>query len=197
LSCQYSTAKAGLIALAKTLAVEGKKYNIIVNTLAPSAGTAMTQTIWYVYQIMGFFLSQIACRPQEMVDTFKPDFVAPVVAFLTSKGKAVLSTSLLVCCLVLVDNDRTTGRLFEVMGGWAAETRWQRSGGHGFPHNRELTPEDVISKWSIITGFCKAHVTRLIQSLTLYPADGRDTHPTSTQEALAQVIAQPVVNNTN
>lgn len=41
--------------LTKTLAFEGKKYNILANVLAPSAGTAMTQTIW----------------PQEMVDAFK------------------------------------------------------------------------------------------------------------------------------
>ena len=45
---QYSTAKAGIIGLTRTLAVEGQKYNIIANTIAPSAGTAMTMTIWYV-----------------------------------------------------------------------------------------------------------------------------------------------------
>ncbi|KIM33313.1 hypothetical protein M408DRAFT_61153 [Serendipita vermifera MAFF 305830] len=135
----YSTAKAGIIGLTKSLAIEGKKYGILANVLAPSAGTAMTQTIW----------------PQEMVDMFKPDFVAPVVGFLTSKA-----------------NDKTSGRLFEVTGGWAAETRWQRSGGHGFPHNKELTPEAVLSKWSKITGF----------------SDGRDTQPMSTQESLQQLI---------
>jgi multifunctional beta-oxidation protein len=43
---QYAAAKAGLIGLARTLAIEGKRYNIIVNSIAPTAGTAMTQTIW-------------------------------------------------------------------------------------------------------------------------------------------------------
>ncbi|PVF95859.1 putative multifunctional beta-oxidation protein [Serendipita vermifera] len=135
----YSTAKAAIIGFTKSLAIEGRKYNIFANVLAPSAGTAMTQTIW----------------PQEMVDMFKPEYVAPVVGFLTSKA-----------------NEQVSGRLFEVTGGWAAETRWQRSGGHGFPHNQELTPEAILSKWSTITGF----------------SDGRVTYPTSTQEALQQLV---------
>jgi multifunctional beta-oxidation protein len=42
----YSTAKAAIIGLTRTIAIEGMKYNILANVLAPSAGTAMTQTIW-------------------------------------------------------------------------------------------------------------------------------------------------------
>jgi multifunctional beta-oxidation protein len=53
------------------LAIEGKKYNIFANAIAPSAGTAMTATIW----------------PQEMVDAFKPDYIAPLVGYLTSSGE--------------------------------------------------------------------------------------------------------------
>lgn len=66
----YSTAKAAITGLTRTLAIEGAKYNILANVIAPSAGTAMTSTIW----------------PQEMVDAFKPDFIAPVVGYLTSAG---------------------------------------------------------------------------------------------------------------
>jgi len=135
----YSTAKAGIISLTKTLAIEGKKYNILCNTIAPSAGTAMTSTIW----------------PQEMVDAFKPDFIAPVVGYLTSK-----------------DNESTTGSLFEIMGGWAAQTRWQRAGGYGFPHGKPYTVEDVFAKWDKITNF----------------NDGRVTYPTTTQEAFEQIV---------
>jgi multifunctional beta-oxidation protein len=51
------------------------------------------------------------------------------------------------------DNVETTGDLFEVLGGWAAQTRWQRAGGFGFPTKKPLTPEDVISKWETITNF--------------------------------------------
>ena len=44
----YSTAKAAIIGFTRAIAIEGRKYNILANVLAPSAGTAMTQTIWYV-----------------------------------------------------------------------------------------------------------------------------------------------------
>ncbi len=53
----------------------------------------------------------------------------------------------------LTDNETTTGSLFEILGGWAAQTRWQRSGGYGFPTNKPYTIEDVFEKWSKITDF--------------------------------------------
>ncbi|KAJ7274455.1 peroxisomal hydratase-dehydrogenase-epimerase [Mycena haematopus] len=135
----YSTAKAGLIGLTRTLAIEGKKYNIVVNSIAPMAGTAMTATIW----------------TQEMMDTMKPDFIAPIVGYLSS-----------------ADNEETSGCLFEVVGGWAAQTRWQRSGGYSFPSKKPYSPEDVVAKWKSITSF-----------------DDRATHPVTTSEALEQMVA--------
>ncbi|KAG5726552.1 hypothetical protein E4T56_gene4688, partial [Termitomyces sp. T112] len=135
----YSTAKAGILGLTRTLAIEGHKYNIVCNIIAPSAGTAMTSTVW----------------PQEMVDAFKPDYIAPVVGYLSS-----------------ADNTETTGSLFEVLGGWAAQTRWQRAGGYGFSTNRPYTPEELIAKWGVITNF----------------DDGRTTSPSSTTEAMQQIV---------
>jgi NAD(P)-dependent dehydrogenase (short-subunit alcohol dehydrogenase family) len=41
----YSAAKMGLVGLMQTLAIEGQKYDIRVNCLAPSAATQMTQGI--------------------------------------------------------------------------------------------------------------------------------------------------------
>ncbi|RHZ44643.1 hypothetical protein Glove_714g6 [Diversispora epigaea] len=132
----YSTAKLGILGLSNTLALEGRKNNILVNTIAPNAGTRMTATIW----------------PPEMVEAFKPDYVAPFVAFLAHESCP------------------STGNVFEVGGCWAAQVRWQRSGGIGFPTSKPLLPEDIRSKWDAITNF----------------DDGRATHPRTTQEALQQ-----------
>ncbi|KAF8340524.1 putative multifunctional beta-oxidation protein [Cantharellus anzutake] len=137
-SFQYSTAKAAIIGLTRTLAIEGKRYGILANVIAPNAGTAMTSTIWYA-----FFPLNV-----------QPDYIAPVVGYLISSA-----------------NEETTGSLFEISGGWAAQTRWQRAFGHSFPNDKTLTPERVLSKWDVITRF-----------------DGRATHPTSTQEALMQIM---------
>ncbi|KAJ7052621.1 peroxisomal hydratase-dehydrogenase-epimerase [Mycena amicta] len=52
-----------------------------------------------------------------------------------------------------VHNTETTSSLFEVLGGWAAQTRWQRSGGYSFPTKVPFKPEDVKAKWAQITAF--------------------------------------------
>ncbi len=41
----YSAAKMGIVGLMQTLAIEGQKYNIRVNALAPSAATQMTEGV--------------------------------------------------------------------------------------------------------------------------------------------------------
>ena len=68
--------------------------------------------------------------------SLQPDYIAPIVGYLSSEA-----------------NTKTSGGLFEIMGGWAAQTRWQKSGGYGFPVNRTLTPEDVLSKWTVFCNF--------------------------------------------
>eukprot|EP01097_Dermamoeba_algensis_P006645 TRINITY_DN4143_c0_g1_i1.p1 TRINITY_DN4143_c0_g1~~TRINITY_DN4143_c0_g1_i1.p1 ORF type:complete len:305 (+),score=75.49 TRINITY_DN4143_c0_g1_i1:59-973(+) len=62
----YSAAKLGVYGFARTLALEGQKNNIIVNTVAPTAGSRMTQTV----------------LPQDLVEALKPEYVAPFVVAL-------------------------------------------------------------------------------------------------------------------
>jgi multifunctional beta-oxidation protein len=116
----YASAKCGILGFSKSLALEGKKNNIYVNTVAPNAGTQLTRTI----------------MPEEVVQALKPDYNAPIVLLLVS-DKA----------------PEPTGGLYEMGSGWFAATRWQRTGGHGFPIDVKLTPEAVVEQWKRITNF--------------------------------------------
>jgi len=128
------------LGFSRALALEGYKYNIYVNTIAPNAGTAMTKTI----------------LPDELVQAFKPDYIAPLVLALSSDKLP-----------------NPTGGLYEVGSGWVGQTRWQRSGGHGFPVDVPLTPEEVVKHWKDITNF----------------DDGRADHPEKAQEGVQKVMA--------
>jgi multifunctional beta-oxidation protein len=90
---------------------------------------------------------------------------------------------------ILPGNEDDSGNLFEAGGGWAAQVRWQRAGGYGFPTNKPLEPEDIIKKWRIITNFGRTRVAHFpLANLIIVIDDGRATNPSSTQEAIAQVV---------
>jgi len=64
----YGAAKNGMVGLANTLALEGARSNIRVNSIAPMAATRMTADV----------------APQEILDRLVPEHVSPVVAQLLS-----------------------------------------------------------------------------------------------------------------
>lgn len=65
----YGAAKLGLVGFMNVLKLEGAKYNVLVNSVAPMAATRLTQDV----------------LPQELLERLKPELVAPLVLFLCSE----------------------------------------------------------------------------------------------------------------
>jgi len=64
----YSAAKMGLVGLMNAIKLEGAKYDIKVNTVAPLAASRLTEDI----------------MPPDLLEKMKPEYVSPIVLYLCS-----------------------------------------------------------------------------------------------------------------
>ena len=103
----YSMAKLALHGMSQTLALEGRAKNIFVNTIAPIAGSRLTETV----------------MPKELVDALKPQFVMPLVLKLCDENSSETGGLFEVGAgwIGKVRWERTKGYAFSVSEGFSAE----------------------------------------------------------------------------
>jgi 3-hydroxyacyl-CoA dehydrogenase/3a,7a,12a-trihydroxy-5b-cholest-24-enoyl-CoA hydratase len=117
----YSTAKLGLHGFSQSLAKEGASKNIMVNAIAPLAGTRMTETV----------------MPKELVEALKPELVAPLVLYLCHESSTESGSLFEVGAgyIAKLRWERTLGHCFaiedttpeNIKGKWDKITSWENA----------------------------------------------------------------------
>ncbi len=116
----YSAAKLALYGFGRSLAKEGAKRNVFCNVIAPLAGSRITETV----------------MPKEVLEALKPEFVAPVVAFLCHESSS------------------ENGGLFELGARYCAKLRMERGEGVLLKvDDASFTPEAVAAAFPRVFKF--------------------------------------------
>lgn len=123
----YGAAKMAVIGLMNALTTEGRKNNILVNTIAPVAATRMTADI----------------LPEAMLERIQPERVTPAVLFLASEnapsktiiaagGGAFAAATIVECAPVLLADDDVTpegvAARFGDIADWSSARAYGESG---------------------------------------------------------------------
>ena len=81
----YAAAKMGVVGLMNTLKLEGAKYNVHTNSIAPTATTRMTEHLF----------------PAEFAEKLDPKYIIPAVIFQKEKHLMVKSLKQVVVLLLI------------------------------------------------------------------------------------------------
>lgn len=108
----YGAAKMGITGFMNCVAQEGGRYNINANTIVPTAGTRLTFTV----------------MPEDVISKVKPEFVAPMVAWLCSEDCA------------------ESGKIFSAGAGYFARAAMVEGAGVTFGVEKEITVEMLVDK---------------------------------------------------
>ena len=119
----YAAAKAGIVAMTMCAAQTLEKYGVTANAIMPRARTRMTDS---------GLVAEIFAKPEEGFDTFAPENVSPLVAYLASPQAAHVNGYVMIVYgkeIVLVDKPGTDKK-FETGDTWTVDSVAATLGAH-------------------------------------------------------------------
>lgn len=124
----YGAAKAGIIGITLTLALELRRYGVTVNAISPFARTRMTESV--------FAKAGRAEAHDGMFDSLDPANASPVVVYLSSMHADWLSGQVL----------RVEGDRIIKMRGWVPTDEYESNDGGA------LSPEELVDAVPVLFG---------------------------------------------
>jgi 3-oxoacyl-[acyl-carrier protein] reductase len=119
----YAAAKAGIVAMTMSTAQVLQKYGVTANVIMPRARTRMNDTP---------MLAAMFAKPEEGFDTYAPEHVSPLVAWLGSREASNVSGYVMVVYgkeIVVIDRPRF-GHKFAVGDAWTVDSVGKQLGEH-------------------------------------------------------------------